>query len=84
MHYGENKIFQVKSCKHLGGNITRNRDVTEQVLGKTGKAAMVSKQLRDVIYMTVHSQTRIYKRCVRPILTGRGETRIGAKEPNKY
>ena len=74
--YGKS-MKQVMNFKYLGVTITSSIDLEKEV--KTLKASLISGYLRDKIwlnkYMSVDSKTRIYKTCVRPIMTYAIETR---------
>ncbi|XP_048520668.1 uncharacterized protein LOC125503803 [Dendroctonus ponderosae] len=65
--------------KYLGANITSNRNLEEEVRNQTSKAALISGYLRDIIWRNKHmsrgSKVRIYKTCVRPVMTYAAETR---------
>lgn len=75
----DQSVEQVMSFKYLGANITSNRDLRSEVKAQTTKASMISGYLRDLIwrnkYMSTRSKVRIYKTCVRPVLTYAVETR---------
>lgn len=72
-------VEQVMSFKYLGVNITSSRNLQEEVKAQTTKAALISGYLRDIIwrnkYMSIESKVRIYKTCVRPVMTYAVETR---------
>lgn len=72
-------ICQVMEFNYLGSVITSGRDLKTEVYNQANKAGVVSGYLRDVIwtnkYMQTKSKVRIYKTCVRPILTYAQETR---------
>lgn len=72
-------VEQVMSFKYLGVNITSTRNLKQEAQNQTIMAARVSGFLRDVIWrnkhMSIESKTRIYKTCVRPIMTYAIETR---------
>lgn len=75
----DRSVEQVMSFKYLGANITSNRNLKSEVKEHTVKASLISGFLRDVIwrnkYMSINSKVRIYKTCVRPILSYAVETR---------
>ncbi|XP_055379481.1 uncharacterized protein LOC129610789 [Condylostylus longicornis] len=77
-------IEQVMEFKYLGNLITSSRDLSKEVKTQSIKAASISGYLRDVIwknsYMRISSKIRIYKTCVRPVLTYGVETRADTKE----
>ena len=64
---------------YLGAKITSNKDLQSKVKVQTTKAAIVSRLLRDLIWRNKHisidSKVRIYKTCVRLIMTYAVETR---------
>lgn len=72
-------IEQVMSFKYLGANITSTRNIKEEAKAQTTKASLISGFLRDIIWrnkhMSTRSKVRIYKTCVRPIMTYAIETR---------
>ncbi|XP_055389920.1 uncharacterized protein LOC129618916 [Condylostylus longicornis] len=72
-------IEQVFNFKYLGVNITSSRGNETETCAQAGKAAAISGYLRDVIwknkYMLIENKVRIYKTCIRPILTYAAETR---------
>lgn len=72
-------IEQVMQTRYLGVNISSSNNTAQEVKMQATKAAVVSGCLRDFIwqnkYMNIESKVRIYKTCVRPILTYAAETR---------
>lgn len=72
-------VDQVMRFKYLGVNITNDRNLREEVKDQTTKASIISRYLRDIIwknkYMNIKSKMRIYKTCIRPIMTYAAETR---------
>jgi hypothetical protein len=72
-------IEQVSEFKYLGVNVLSHSDVFEEVKNQATRASVVSGCLKDVIWsnkdMQLKSKVRIYKTCVRPILTYGIETR---------
>ena len=72
-------VEQVMQFKYLGACITSDRDLKEEVKAQTTKASLISGYLRDVIWrnkhLSIESKTRIYKTCVRPVMTYAIETR---------
>ena len=74
--YGKS-IKQVMDFKYLSVTITSSRK--KEAKAQTLIASLISGYLRDIIwrnkYMSVDSKTRIYKTCVRPIMTYAIETR---------
>ncbi|XP_045465000.1 uncharacterized protein LOC123674152 [Harmonia axyridis] len=76
----ENKIIeQVMSFDYLGIQITSSQNRTNEVNGQANKASRISGALRDIIwsntFMNKKAKVRIYKTCVRPVLTYATETR---------
>ncbi|XP_044760904.1 uncharacterized protein LOC123318360 [Coccinella septempunctata] len=76
-------IEQVMTFSYLGVQISSNQDRTYEVREQASKACRMAGALRDVIfnnkYMSKQSKTRIYKTCVRPIMTYAIETRADNK-----
>lgn len=75
-----NKVIeQVNTFNYLGIDITDSKRLKDEVRRSTNKAAQISGALHNIIwrnkYMSPHSKVRIYKTCVRPILTYGAETR---------
>lgn len=68
---------------YLGSKITSNKNLIEEVKEQATKASIISGFLKDIIWrnknMNVESKIRIYKTCVRPILTYATETRAETK-----
>ena len=66
-------LEQVTKFKYLGVNIVCNSDLYGEVLEQTQKAAAISGCLKNMIWknkhMNIQSKVRIYKTCVRPIMT---------------
>ncbi|KAI4501059.1 hypothetical protein M0802_003862 [Mischocyttarus mexicanus] len=64
--------------RYLGVDITSSKNIIEEVRAQTRKTAMVSSCLRDIIwrnkYMSTNCKSRIYKTCVRPIMSYAIET----------
>ena len=77
-------IEQVMEINYLGVKITSYKDLTSEVSTQANKAACVAGCLRDVIWrnkhMNIRSKVRIYKTCVRPLLTYGIETRADTKQ----
>ena len=75
--YGKS-IEQVINFKYFGVTKTSSKDLEKEVKAQILKASLISGYLRDIIwrnkYMSVDSRTRIYKTCVRRIMTI--ETRV--------
>lgn len=75
----DKSVEQVMSFRYLGAHITSNRNLKEEVQKQTVKAAMMAGYLRDIIwrnkYMRLESKVRVYKTCVRPVMTYAIETR---------
>ncbi|XP_045462511.1 uncharacterized protein LOC123672460 [Harmonia axyridis] len=75
------------SYTYLGSNITSTRNLKEEVNSQITKASLISGYLRDIIwrnkYMSLSSKVRIYKTCVRPIMTYGIETRAENAETKR-
>ncbi|XP_055380820.1 uncharacterized protein LOC129611625 [Condylostylus longicornis] len=80
----EKSIEQVMEFKYLGALITSSRDLTKEVKTQATKASSISGYLKDVIWknkhMNIRSKTRIYKTCIRPIITYAIESRADTKK----
>lgn len=72
-------IEQTTTFNYLGVTVTSDRIIHKEVQNQVKKAATVSGALRNIIwknkYLRTECKTRIYKTCVRPILTYAIETR---------
>ncbi|XP_044753795.1 uncharacterized protein LOC123313132 [Coccinella septempunctata] len=77
----ENKVM---SFDYLGIQITSSQNRTNEVNGQVNKASRISGALRDIIwnnaFMNKKAKVRIYKTCVRPVLTYAIETRADNKK----
>jgi len=66
--------------RYLGANITSNRKLEKEVQVQI-KVDIMSGYLRDIIwrdkYTSFKSKIRIYKTCMRPVMTYANETRAG-------
>ncbi|XP_011631965.1 uncharacterized protein LOC105423758 [Pogonomyrmex barbatus] len=73
------KTAMVMKFNYLRIETASDRNITEEVRTQAIKAARISGYLRDIIWRNQHisarSKIRIYKTCVRPILTYIAETR---------
>lgn len=82
-----NPVEQVMSFDYLGVNISSYGSLHKEVVQQTNKAAVVSGCLRDVIWrnkeMSTNSKVRIYKSCVRPIMTYAAETRAESSKTKR-
>ncbi|XP_044749778.1 uncharacterized protein LOC123310376 [Coccinella septempunctata] len=80
-------VNQVMNVSYLGVETSSNRCVANEVDSQVKKAARISGCLQDVIwrnkYMSTESKTRIYKTCIRPILTYAAETRAETSETKR-
>ncbi|XP_056641765.1 uncharacterized protein LOC130448413 [Diorhabda sublineata] len=69
----DKSVEQVMSFKYLGVNITSKRNLKQEVKTQTTAASRISGFLRTVIwrnkFLSIESKTRIYKTCVRPVMT---------------
>ncbi|XP_072766481.1 uncharacterized protein [Anoplolepis gracilipes] len=75
-----NKIIQqVMKFNYLGAIVSSNRNLVEEVRAQANRANRIAGYLREVIWrnrnMSLRSKVRIYKTCIRPILTYAVETR---------
>lgn len=72
-------IEQVMTFTYLGVEISSSQDRKTEVLQQSKKAARMAGCLRDLVwnnkYMKREGKVRIYKTCIRPILTYAAETR---------
>lgn len=72
-------IEQVMLFNYLGATISSFGNLTTEVRDQVTKANQISGCLRDIVWknknMTTKSKSRIYKTCIRPILTYTAETR---------
>ncbi|XP_043499674.1 uncharacterized protein LOC122522555 [Polistes fuscatus] len=72
-------VNQVMRFEYLGVIITSNRNLEEEVREQATKASIISGYLKDIIWrnkhMSIKGKVRIYKTCVRPIMTYTAETR---------
>ncbi|XP_045466583.1 uncharacterized protein LOC123675283 [Harmonia axyridis] len=82
--FADQPIEQVMSFSYLDVEISSNPDRTHEICKQADKACRVAGALRDVIFnnkhMSKHSKARIYKTCVRPIMTYGIETRAHNKK----
>lgn len=83
-----NKIIeQVFSFNYLGVTISPYGSLKDSVRHQMNKAARISGALRNIIWknncMTTTSKVRIYKACVRPIMTYAAETRAETAETKR-
>lgn len=72
-------IEQVTKFKYLGIDAIYDRNIQNETHTQAQKAAAVSGCLRDIIWRNKHisikAKVRIYKTCIRPIITYAAETR---------
>ncbi|XP_050457558.1 uncharacterized protein LOC126854663 [Cataglyphis hispanica] len=77
-------IEQVMSFKYLGVEISSNQDRKKEVQGQIDKAARISGYLKEIIWRNKHmkreAKVKIYKTCVRPIMTYAAETRADIRK----
>lgn len=80
-------IEQVMIYKYLGIETSSDRNIIKEVQAQTNKANRISGYLRDIIwrnkYMTTESKVRLYKTCVRPILTYASKTRADTRKTKR-
>ncbi|XP_056641560.1 uncharacterized protein LOC130448295 [Diorhabda sublineata] len=74
LEIGGTIIKQVISSRYLGVDVTSHRDIYQETI----------YQVRDIVWRNKHigieTKTRIYKTCIRPILTYALETRADTKK----
>jgi len=75
-------VDQIITFKHLGDDITSiNRNLKEEEQAQTTKVVTTSDYLRHITwknkYMNLKSKIKIYRICVRPVMTYVIETRAG-------
>ncbi|XP_044750499.1 uncharacterized protein LOC123310880 [Coccinella septempunctata] len=69
-------LEQVSRFNYLGVTVSSERCVVEEVRTQAHKAAKIGGCLGDIVWTMSHkAKTRIYKACVRPLLTYTAETR---------
>jgi len=77
-------IEQVMSLKYLGIKISSSQDRKKKIQGQTSKATRISGYLKEIIwrnkYMKREAKIRIYKICIRLIMTYAVETRADTKK----
>ncbi|XP_050459519.1 uncharacterized protein LOC126855693 [Cataglyphis hispanica] len=77
-------IEQVLSFKYLGVEIFSNQDRKKEVQGQIDKAARISGCLKEIIWRNKHmkreAKVKIYKTCVRPIMTYAAEIRADIRK----
>jgi len=71
-------VEQVMSIRYLQVEITAHQNRTSEVKNIIDKASKIAGCLKDVIwknqFLTIEAKARIYKSCVRPIITYAAET----------
>ncbi|XP_056637705.1 uncharacterized protein LOC130445842 [Diorhabda sublineata] len=69
----DNPIEQVMQFRCLGIDISSTHDPVKDLRSQINKASALSGCLRDIVwsnpYMRIDSKIRIYKTCIRPIMT---------------
>ncbi|XP_057654722.1 uncharacterized protein LOC130892978 [Diorhabda carinulata] len=77
-------IKQVMSSRYLGVVVTSHSDIYQETIYQVRKAAATTSALRDIVWRNKHigieTKTRIYKTCIKPILTYAIETRTDTKK----
>ncbi|KAI4474576.1 hypothetical protein M0804_014778 [Polistes exclamans] len=76
-------VFSTTTLRSRGSvkraNITNNRNLEEEVRDQATKASIIFEYVTDIMWrnkhMSIKSKVRIYKTCVRPIMTHTAETR---------
>ncbi|XP_044760224.1 uncharacterized protein LOC123317680 [Coccinella septempunctata] len=75
----DNPIEQVMQFRYLGVDISSTHDPVKDLRSQINKASALSGCLRDIVwsnpYMRKDSKVRIYKTCIRPIMTYGTEVR---------
>ncbi|XP_056630500.1 uncharacterized protein LOC130441040 [Diorhabda sublineata] len=75
----DNPIEQVMQFRYLGIYISNTHDPVKGLRSQINKASALSGCLRDIVwsnpYMRKDSKIRIYKTCIRPIMTYSTEVR---------
>ena len=75
----DNPIDQVMQFEYLGIDISSSHDPVKDLRSQINKASALSGCLRDIVwsnpYMRKDSKIRIYKTCIRPIMTYGTEVR---------
>lgn len=82
---GDNIIQQVTKFNYLGVETASDRNISREVRTQADKAARISGCLRDSIWrnLCTRSKVRIYRTCIRPILTYAAETREETSKTKK-
>lgn len=80
-------IDQVMRFKYLGVETSSDRNLIDEIRTQTNKSSQISGFLKDVIWrnknMNIGSKVRIYKTCIRPILTYAAETRADTSKTKR-
>ena len=80
-------VEQVTTFRYLGADISSCNETIKDLKSQINKASVTSGCLRDVIWnnkhMSIESKVRIYKTCVRPILTYGIETRADTNKTKR-
>ena len=80
-------IDQIMSFEYLGCKITSSGFLEEEVRKQANKAAAISGRLKYPIWKNKHLSTacksRIYKTCIRPVMTYGAETRAETSVTNR-
>lgn len=81
------KIDQVEKFNYLGAEISEHRDLSKEVKTQVTKGARIAECLYGLVwknkYMSAKSKVRIYKTCVRPVLTYAAKTRASTITTHK-
>ncbi|XP_050519479.1 uncharacterized protein LOC126893388 [Diabrotica virgifera virgifera] len=79
-----NPIEQVMPFRYLGIDISSTHDPVKDLRSQINKASALSGCLREIVwskpYMRTDSKSRIYKTCIRPIMTYGIEVREGTNK----
>ncbi|KAI4473735.1 hypothetical protein M0802_015960 [Mischocyttarus mexicanus] len=75
------------TLNYLGVDVTSHHDLYKKTTNQVRKPAVVLGALKNIIwrnkYLRKEAETRIYKTCVRPVLTYAIETRTDTKKKTK-
>jgi len=76
-------VEQVMSFRYLGAEITADQNRIHEVKEQVNKASRIAGYLRNFVwknnYMNRETKIRIYKTCIRPIMTYAAETRADTR-----
>ena len=73
-------VEQVNTFNYLGATINSARELVKEVLNQTNKASANGGYLRGPLfknkYLNIECKVKIYKTCIRPLITCATETRF--------